>query len=77
MSELSDIEGAETVSWIVTPDYWGILLMKVENEAAAFRVVSRWRVAMPRIFKKWKGSLAMEVAESLPLIMSVAKKLGK
>ena len=77
MSELNDIEGAETVSWIVTPDYWGISLMKVESEEAAFRVVTRWRVAMPGIFKKWKGSLAMEVADSLPLIMSVAKELGK
>ena len=77
MAELSDIEGVETLSWVITPDFWGMSLLKVENEEAAFRMVTRWRVAMPGIFKKWKAALAMEVAESIPIVMSVAKELGK
>ena len=77
MAELGEVDGVEQLSWIITPDFWGISLMKVENEEAAFRTVTRWRVAMPGIFKKWKAGLAMEVAESISIAMSVAKELGK
>ena len=51
--------------------------MNVESEEAAFRTVTRWRVAMPGIFKTWKAGLAMEVTESISIAMSVAEELGK
>ncbi|MHA2239577.1 MAG: hypothetical protein ACXAB2_14615 [Candidatus Hodarchaeales archaeon] len=77
IAELGDVEGAENLSWVVTPDYWGITLLKVESEEAAFTAVSRWRIAMPGVFKSWKGALAMEVEKAMPFIMSQAEALGK
>ncbi|UCG90332.1 MAG: DUF3303 family protein [Candidatus Heimdallarchaeota archaeon] len=77
LNELEDIEGAEVVSWIVTPDNWGISLLKVESEEAAFRTVARWRIALPGLFKCWKGALAMEVEQAIPLAVSEAEAIEK
>ena len=76
LAQLDEIEGVEILKWIITPDFWGISLMNVESVEAAFKAVTRWRVGMPGIFKKWKAGLAMEVPESIGIAMSVAEELG-
>ncbi|UCG00626.1 MAG: hypothetical protein JSW11_13530 [Candidatus Heimdallarchaeota archaeon] len=77
LNELEEIEGAEVVSWIVTPDNWGISLLKVESVEAAFKTVARWRIALPGLFKCWKGALAMEVEQAIPLAVSEAELIEK
>ena len=76
ITQLEEIEGTELLSWIITPDHWGISLMKVENEEAAFKTVARWRLALPGIFKSWKGALAMEVEKAMPMLAAEAEKMS-
>lgn len=76
ITQLEEIEGAELLSWLVTPDNWGISLMKVESEEAAFKTVARWRMALPGIFKSWKGALAMEVEKVMPILAAEAEKMS-
>jgi hypothetical protein len=77
INELGATEGAETLSWVITPDHWGIALLKVENEEAAFTAATRWRIALPGVFKSWKGAVAMDIDKAMPFIMRVAESLGK
>ncbi|MHA1969353.1 MAG: hypothetical protein ACW964_16335 [Candidatus Hodarchaeales archaeon] len=77
LSKLEDIEEAETISWIVTSDNWGISFLKIENEEVVFKVVARWRVALPGFFKCWKGALAMEVEQAIPFMVSEAEAIEK
>ena len=50
--------------------------MKVESEEAVFRSANRWRIALPGVFKSWKGALAMEVEKAMPLAADIAEKLS-
>ncbi len=75
LAQVEATEGAEVLSYIVTPDNWGIVLLKIENEEAAFKIVNRWRMALPGVFKSWKGALAMEVEKVMPLLAAEAEKI--
>ena len=61
-------EGIEVLGWYVTQEYWGVTI-SIINEA------NGWRIAMPGIFKKFKTAPAMEVAQVLPLMTKLAKKI--
>ena len=76
LEQLGGTEGSETLSFIITPDNWGISLLKIENEEAAFKVANRWRIALPGVFKSWKGALAMDVDKVMPLIATLGEKIS-
>ena len=73
---LEGTEGAETLSFVVTPDNWGISLLKIESEETAFKVANRWRMALPGVFKSWKGAVAMDVEKVMPLLAAEAEKIS-
>ena len=77
LDKLGGTEGSETLSFIITPDNWGISLLKIESEEAAFKVANRWRIAFPGVFKSWKGAVAMDVDKVMSLIAAEAEKISK
>ncbi|MHA1542582.1 MAG: hypothetical protein ACTSQH_06375 [Candidatus Hodarchaeales archaeon] len=76
LDQLGGTEGAETLSFMITPDNWGISLLKIESEEAAIKVANRWRIALPGVFKSWKGALAMDVEKAMPMIAALAEKIS-
>ncbi len=76
LEQLGGTEGSETLSFMITPDNWGISLLKIESEEAAFKVANRWRIALPGVFKSWKGALAMDVDKVMPMIAAMAEKIS-
>ncbi|MBY8991807.1 MAG: DUF3303 family protein [Candidatus Lokiarchaeota archaeon] len=68
-------EGIEVIGWYITPEYWGLTISKAESEEAIIREATGWRIAMPGIFKKFKTAPAMEVAQALPIVTKLAKKI--
>ena len=68
-------EGIEVIGWYITPEYWGLTISKAESEEAIMREATGWRIAMPGIFKKFKTAPAMEVAQALPIVTKLAKKI--
>lgn len=73
--KLFPAEGIEVIGWYITPEYWGLTISKAESEEAIMREATGWRIAMPGIFKKFKTAPAMEVAQALPIVTKLAKKI--
>jgi hypothetical protein len=68
-------EGVEMVGWYVTPEYWGVTISKSDTVEAIINEANGWRIAMPGIFIKFKIAPAMEVAQVLPMMTKLAKKI--
>ena len=68
-------EGMKEIAWYVSPDYWGLSISEVEDEAAMIKEVNMWRIAKPGIFKVFKHSIALKTVDILPIIGKLAEKI--
>jgi hypothetical protein len=69
-------EGVNQIGWYVsTSDYWGVTISEAETEEQLVKDISVWRIAKPGLFKSVKSTVAMEIAQVLPILMKIKKQL--
>jgi len=73
--KLFPTEGVKVITWLITPENWGIVISEDDNEEAMFKDVNMWRIAMPGIFKTIKSAVGMEVAKFIPLLLKLSKDI--
>lgn len=73
--KLFPTEGVKIITWLLTPENWGIVISEDDSEEAMFKDVNMWRIAMPGIFKTIKAAVAMEAAKVVPLLLKLSKEI--
>ncbi|MFX0101309.1 MAG: hypothetical protein ACFFCS_17175 [Candidatus Hodarchaeota archaeon] len=68
---------APPVTWLVTPENWGIVIFESDSEAGVAEGLERWRIAVPGVYKTVKCSPAMSVMEYMPTLVEMVGKLSK
>ncbi len=73
--KLFPTEGVKIITWLLTPENWGIVISEDDSEEAMFKDMNMWRIAMPGIFKTVKSAVGMEVAKVIPLLLKLSKDI--
>ena len=73
--KLFPTEGVKIITWLLTPENWGIVISEDDSEEAMFKDVNMWRIAMPGIFKSFKSAVAMEATKVIPLLLKLSKDI--
>ena len=60
-------EGMNIISWMSTPDMWGVLISEAETVEQVMRGLAVWRAAVPGFFESTKTAPAMPVLEAIPI----------
>ena len=73
--KLFPTEGVKIITWLLTPENWGIVISEDDSEEAMFKDVNMWRIALPGVFKTIKAAVAMEAAKVVPLLLKLSKDI--
>ena len=73
--KLFPTEGVKIITWLLTPENWGIVISEDDSEEAMFKDVNMWRIALPGCFKTIKAAVAMEAAKVVPLLLKLSKDI--
>ncbi len=74
--KLWPVEGMKIIGWYIsTSDFWGITIVDAENEEQMVKMAGMWRISKPGIFKLMKTTSALEIANTIPIIMKLAKEI--
>ena len=60
-------EGVNIISWMATPDLWGVVILEADTVEQVVRAIGMWRAAVPGFFNSTKTAPAMAVQELIPL----------
>ncbi|MBC8281142.1 MAG: DUF3303 family protein [Chloroflexi bacterium] len=60
-------EGVNIVSWMTTPDMWGVLISEADTAEQVMRAIAVWRAAIPGFFTTTKTAPAMSVQDAIPI----------
>lgn len=69
-------EGAKVVTWLGTPDGWGILVIEADDAKAAFRALDSWRASGAGFFKTTKTAPTLSIEEIIPMGQEMLEKLA-
>ncbi len=71
------LEGTETKTWLVTPEYWGIAIVECSDETTLSHGINMWSQASPGIYKQIRYSIALNVEKYAPKLMELIAKINK
>ena len=60
-------KGVNVISWISTPDLWGIVVLEADSFDQVMRAIGVWWAAVPGMLTTTKTAPAMAVQEIIPL----------
>jgi hypothetical protein len=73
---LYPVEGVNQIGWYVSAsDFWGVSISEADSEEAMLRGTNLWRIAKPGIFKSIKTTPAMELANTIPLLVKLKEEI--
>ena len=72
-----ELEGYEVKQWLVTPEYWGMVVVEADNAVSLAHGINQWRQAIPGIYKEVKYSVALKVEEYVPKMMDLVAMVNK
>ncbi|PKB71858.1 MAG: hypothetical protein BZY87_03220 [SAR202 cluster bacterium Io17-Chloro-G6] len=60
-------EGVNVISWMSSPDLWGVAIVEADTMEQVVSALAVWRAAVPGFFKLTKTSPAVSIQEIIPI----------
>ena len=60
-------EGVNVISWLSSPDFWGVVVLEADTVEQVIRAIGVWRAAVPGFFKLTRTAPAISVQDIIPL----------